>query len=164
LISILSKSSVPAILAGLTLLTLLALLAVLDQGLDRGRLCLLHGLLYRAAHALDQRGVQRDGQVGVCLVGQALLLQLLLDLLDLLQRLLHPLRDLLARLLAGLLDRLLDHLRELLRTAELLAAGLLAELLQRLGTGHHRHESSISTPRESRHKRLCWLFQIIPTG
>ncbi|GAA3784073.1 hypothetical protein GCM10022206_24220 [Streptomyces chiangmaiensis] len=70
--------------------------------------------------------------------GQALLLQLLLDLLDLLQRLLHALRDLLARLLAGLLDRLLDHLRELL----LRPGDLLAELLQGRGSGHHRHECS----------------------
>jgi hypothetical protein len=75
----------------------------------------------------------------VRLVGQALLLKLLLDLLDLLQRLLHPLRDLLARLLTSLLDRLLDHLGELL----LRAAHLLAELLQGRSTGHHRHECSV---------------------
>ncbi|GGN73215.1 hypothetical protein GCM10011579_051130 [Streptomyces albiflavescens] len=90
-----------------------------------------------------QRVVQREGEVRVRLLGQALLLKLLLDLLDLLQRLLHALRDLLARLLAGLLDRLLDDLCDLLLAAHLLAVLLLAVLLQGLGTGHHRHECSI---------------------
>ncbi|MFE4448134.1 hypothetical protein [Streptomyces sp. NPDC056820] len=126
---------------------LLTLLALLEQRHDRGRQRLLHGLLHSLPDALVQRVVQRDSQVRVGLVGQALLLQLLLDLLNLLQRLLHALRDLLARLLTRLLDRLLHHLRELLLTA-----GLLAELLQGRGTGHHRHECSISTPQESQHK------------
>ncbi|MDX3762592.1 hypothetical protein [Streptomyces sp. AK02-04a] len=67
-------------------------------------------------------------------MGQALLLQLLLDLLDLPQRLLHALRNLLTRLLTGLLDRLLDHLRELLLRAT-------------------------STQQGSRHKGICWLFR-----
>ncbi|GHE85556.1 hypothetical protein GCM10014715_47240 [Streptomyces spiralis] len=86
-----------------------------------------------------QRVVQREGDVRVRLVGQALVLQLLLDLLDLLQRLLHALCHLVARLLAGLLDRLLDHLRDLL----LRAADLRAVLLQGLATGHDRHECSV---------------------
>ncbi|GAA3769963.1 hypothetical protein GCM10022206_05680 [Streptomyces chiangmaiensis] len=86
-----------------------------------------------------QRVVQRDGQVGMRLLGQALLLELLLDLLDLLKLVLHALGDLLARLLTGLLDRLLDDLRDLL----LRAAHLRAELLRGLGSGHHRHECSI---------------------
>ncbi|MET9603267.1 hypothetical protein, partial [Streptomyces sp. NPDC006459] len=104
----------------------LTLLALLHQRQDRDGQRLLYGLLHRAAHALEQGVVQRDSQVRVRLVGQALLLQLLLDLLNLLQRLLHALRDLQARLLTGLLDRLLDHLRELLlRPGHLLAEHLL---------------------------------------
>ncbi|MFI6932117.1 hypothetical protein [Streptomyces sp. NPDC050287] len=121
------------------LLTLLTLLALLHQRQDRDRQYLLHGLLHSVPHTLTQRCLQCDGEVRVGLVAQALLLQLLLDLLDLLQRLLHALRDLLARLLTGLLHRLVDYLRERLRAPHL----LLPELLQWLGTGHHRHESSI---------------------
>ncbi|GAA3888203.1 hypothetical protein GCM10022207_64580 [Streptomyces lannensis] len=81
-----------------------------------------------------QRVVQRKSEVGVRLLGHALLLELLLDLLDLLQLVLHALGDLLARLLTGLLDRLLDDLRDRL---------LRADLLHGLGSGHHRHECSI---------------------
>ncbi|GGJ56106.1 hypothetical protein GCM10010121_078360 [Streptomyces brasiliensis] len=103
--------------------------------------------------------VQGDSQVRVGLVGQALLLQLLLDLLDLLQRLLHALRDLLARLQAGLLDRLLDDLRELL----LRATHLLAELLQGRGSGHHRHEGSIRCHGEADIEVYIGCFGMIPT-
>jgi len=120
-------------------LALLTELALLQQRHDRGRQRLLHGLLHSVPDARVQRVVQRDSQVRVRLVGHTLLVELLLHLLDLLQRLLHALRDLLARLLTRVLDRLLDHLRDLL----LRAADLLTELLQGLGTGHHRHECSI---------------------
>jgi hypothetical protein len=142
---LLAEAAAPLLL---TLLALLALLALLHQRQDCGRQRLLHGLLHSAAHALLQGVMQRDGQVRVGVVGDALLLQLLLDLLNLLQRLLHALRDLLARLLAGLLDGLLDHLRELL----LGPGDLLAELLQGRGTGHHRHECSVRCS-ESQQKR-----------
>jgi hypothetical protein len=141
------------------LLALLTLLALLHQRQDRGRQRLLHGLLDRTAYALVQGVVQRDGQVRVRLLGQALLLQLLLDLLDLLQRLLHALRDLLARLLAGLLDGLLDHLRELL----LRPGDLLPELLQGRGTGHHRHGCSVRCQGEANISDDVGFFGIIPT-
>ncbi|MFJ1562199.1 hypothetical protein, partial [Streptomyces mirabilis] len=42
---LLAKAATPLLLALQALLTLLTLLAVLDQGQDRGRQCLLHGLL-----------------------------------------------------------------------------------------------------------------------
>jgi hypothetical protein len=136
LLVLLAEPAAPLLL---TLLALLALLALLQQSHDRGRQRLLHGLLHRVPDARVQRTVQRDGQVRVRLLGNALLLELLLHLLDLLERLLHLLRDLLGRLLARLLDGLLDQLGDLLRAADLRTC-----LLHGLGTGHDRHESSFT--------------------
>ncbi|GCB47871.1 hypothetical protein SNL152K_5184 [Streptomyces sp. NL15-2K] len=146
LLTLLAAVRLLTLLAAVRLLTLLlTLLALLEQRHDGRRQRLLHGLLHRVADSPGQRAVQRDGQVRVGLLGQLRpLLELLLDLLDLLERLLHLLGDLLGRLLARLLDGLLNQLGDLLR------AGLLADLLQGLGTGHHRHECSISLPPKGR--------------
>ncbi|MGW9031662.1 hypothetical protein ACWGQ5_48190 [Streptomyces sp. NPDC055722] len=81
----------------------------------------------------------------------------------------HALRNLLAGLLTRLLDGLLDDLSDLLlrtaelRAAELLAAELLAELLQRWGTGHHRHECSIRRQKEANIRDHAGFFGINPT-
>ncbi|EKX65493.1 hypothetical protein STRIP9103_08138 [Streptomyces ipomoeae 91-03] len=120
------------------------LLALLEQRHDRVGQRLLHGLLHGVADGSGERAVQREGHVRVRLLGEFRpVLQLLLDLLDLLERLLHLLGDLLGRLLTRLLDGLLDHLGDLLLAAQLLATELLAVLLEGLSTGHHRHECSV---------------------
>jgi hypothetical protein len=113
---------------------------LLDQRDDRDRQRLLYGLFHGLPDAVVQGTVQRDSDVRVRLLGLPRLLELLLNLLNLLERLLYALHDLQACLLAGLLHRLLYRLRDLLR-AGLLQAGLLqadrlAGLLQGLSTGH----------------------------
>jgi hypothetical protein len=147
LVRLLAEPAAPllALLALLALLTLLALLALLlDQRHDRGRQHLLHGLFHHLLNPAVQRTVQCDSQERMRMMADALLLELLLDLLELLERVLQPLGDLLARLLAGLLHRLLNGLSDLLARlrTELVLSHLRTELLQRLTTGHDRHVPS----------------------